>query len=161
VPISRPHLALAFVATALAMILSPVRARAGYISVVAPVELTGANSFTPLNASPLCGSETFAATDSAATATFPRLDPHNSPVPWEPGWPSRELPHAANHLGHSSTSGSSSSSSSSKGPSGSQDVEFPRPQMPPLQATSFLPPQTADTHLFSAVSSLFHPPRAV
>lgn len=147
----RRQFVLTSVAIAAAMILGGASARAGYVSVPAMAEHEGGNSLAQTPVSALGENET--------TTSQPRPDADDSRVPSDPGFPTRKLPQVAWDFGHNNGAGTSSSSGPSSGPSASAAGDLPRPQVPPLELSSLLPPQKGDAHPFSVASFLFRPPR--
>jgi hypothetical protein len=135
-------------------------ARAGFVSVAALDNKDNADLLTPGMASP------FAERDASATATdaepdAPRCRDANQPhAPATPFAPFGKLPDDVCTFGHGSGAGSSSSSGSGNAPSSPPLGDLTRPQVPPLELCSLLPPPTGDASPFSVASFLFRPPRA-
>ena len=155
----RRQFVLASAAIAAAMILGGAQARAGYVSVADLAGSGGVDAWGQPSASLLAKHETSTSTTGAGDAACPRPysdDPH---APALPSSPFLKLPPAACNFGNSGA-GSPSSSAPGSGPSSPPAGDLPRPQVPPLQPISFLPPQSGDAHPFSVASFLFRPPRA-
>lgn len=142
---------------AAAMILGGASARAGYVSVPAVAEYEGGSSLVQ---SQLVEFEASSGMGDSTTATQPHRDADGSKAPSGPVSPLTKLLHPACNFGHSTGAGSSSTSAPGTGPSTSPAGDLPRQQVPPLELSSLLPPQTGDAHPFSVVSFLFRPPRA-
>lgn len=150
---SRRQFLLAFALIAAAMILGGVPARAGYVSVAKLAEQDGVGILGFLSER-----DTSVTTGSAGDSASPQPDDDPSnPAPPTPL--SLQVHPAVCNFGNSST-GSSSHSAPGAGSSSLPAGDLPRPQLPPLQPTSFLPPQTGDAHSFCVTSFLFRPPRA-
>jgi hypothetical protein len=136
------------------------QARAGYVAVPTLADHNGSNSLIHSPVSPFGEIETSTGSGDSAATTQPRPDDDVLRVPTGPVSPARKLPHAACNFGHNSGAGSSSSSAPNSGPSSPPAGDLSRPQVPPLELSSLLPPQTGDAQPFSVASFLFRPPRA-
>lgn len=143
-----------------AMIFGGTQARAGYVSVPALADHEGGNSLVHLPASPLGEFDSSISMGGSAASSPSRPDTDIPQVPFGPVAPARKLPPVAWNFGHHSGTGTSSNSGSGNGPSPSTAGDLPRPQVPPLELSSLLPPQTGEEHPFSVASFLFRPPRA-
>ena len=133
--------------------------RAGYVPVAAN---GGDEAGHSLSSSALLPAErdagTSMASSSGSTCELPDAnDPH---APANPRSPFATLPNPLCNFGPGSGAGSSSSFGSGNGPSNSPAGVVLRPQVPPLELASLLPPETGDVHPFSVASFLFRPPRA-
>ncbi len=148
---SRRQFVLASAAIAAAMLLGGASARAGYVSVATLTEQDGVDA--------LLLAELPATSGAAGDTTTPRPDADDPHAPAQPSSPFLKLQPAACNFGHSGA-GSPSSSAPGGGSSSPPAGDLVRPQVPPLQQTSLLPPQTGDAQPFSVASFLFRPPRA-
>jgi hypothetical protein len=149
---------LASAMIAAAMFLGGAQARAGYVSILEMAEHDG-SSLTHLPASPPADFEVSASTLGSAAASESRPDTDNPQAPSEPVPPAGKLPYMAHNFGQGSGAGNSSSSAPGNGFSTSAAGDVSRPQIPPLELSSLLPPQKGDSHSFSVNSFLFRPPR--
>ena len=135
-------------------------ARAGYVSMAERMRLDGGcdnfSSFAvATDADEMAGS--VAVADSERRGERAERDserPPHAPLPW-----GKPLP-LAWHFGHGGNSGSTSSSPSGSAPSSQPAGGTSRPEVPPLELASLLPPPKGETHPFSVASFLFRPPRA-
>ena len=151
---------LASAVIAAAMMFGGAQARAGYVSVPAMAGTDGVSALSQPAGSLLTEHEASAGMGGAAAASLPRPDTDDTPAPKESVPPFPKLTQVAHNFGQGSGAGSSSSSSSSTGPSTAPAGDLPRPQVPPLELASLLPPEKGDAHPFSVASFLFRPPRA-
>jgi hypothetical protein len=152
---------LVWALSAAVMILGGAPAQAGYVSVSAMSGTDGVSTLAHRFAFPLAELETFGDMAGAAAASEPRPDAQRQYAPSEPVPLVRKLPLAAYNFGLAGSAGTSSSSSSGSGPSTSPARGVSRPQGPPLELVSLLPPPTGAVHHFSIASFLFRPPRCL
>jgi hypothetical protein len=108
-------------------------------------------------ASLLADPEASADMAGADVASEPQPNPRDLPTPSEPVSPLRKLPKAVCNFDSAGSAGTPSSSSG--GPSSSPADDMSRPQVPPLELVSLLPPPTGAIHPSSVASFLFRPPR--
>lgn len=143
------------------MLLGGAQVRAGYVALPTLVGHESGHSLVHSPISPLGESETSTGTSDSSEATQ-RLPEDNDPkLPMGPVVPSRKLPYTGYTFTYGSGSSSSSSSASTNLSSSSAAGFSPRPQIPPLELSSLLPPETGAAHPFSVASFLFRPPRRV
>lgn len=133
-------------------------ARAGYVSVAELGDQDNANCLSPWNASPFAERDASAAV--ADTDALRRSDAETPHAPTPPLAPFGKLPDDACTFGHGSGAGSSSTAGSGPSPSNTPLGDLTRPQVPPVELASLLPPPTGDASPFSVASFLFRPPRA-
>jgi hypothetical protein len=144
---------------AAAILFGSSRARAGYVSVPGVAEHDAGGSLALSPVSPLSDLDASARMSGSSTASQSRPDTDCSDAPSHPVPPSRKLPYSPNNFAHGTGAGSSSGSNSGNGPTTSLVSDLPRPQVPPLELASLLPPQAGDAQPFSMSSFLFRPPR--
>jgi hypothetical protein len=144
---------------AAAVTLGATQARADFVAIGDVSTNVAVHSGAALWQSSLEFASSFGSSvDDLASQT--RSDTGEPFVPATPLAPFGKLPQTACNFGHAGGSGTSSGSSSGKAPSSPPLGELLRPEMPPLELASLLPPEKGDTHPFSVASFLFRPPRA-